>query len=222
MTPEQIAHFRTEGWLCQSGVLREQVPELLEELHRVSSWTGAPGRSVVMGGPWLETERAQGRWYTPVRNLVDQSEPWLRACRDVLGHTAAQLLGDNVRLENVTGVLKPPEVGQTFPWHQDGVYYGPSDGRYILANVYLDDVTPENGSLQVIARSHTQLWAHHTDAGKKAVRLPPDPEVIAPQAQAGDVLWFYLWTVHGSGPNLSPHPRRAVRAGYLGLSGRVL
>jgi ectoine hydroxylase-related dioxygenase (phytanoyl-CoA dioxygenase family) len=115
---------------------------------------------------------------------------------------------------NATGILKPPSCGQTFPYHQDGAYYGPADGRYLIANVYLQDVTPDNGSLKVVSRTHDRLWPHEETHGKKSVTLPTGAVVVHPQATAGDVLWFHLWTVHGSDQNRSTHARCAVRCGY--------
>jgi ectoine hydroxylase-related dioxygenase (phytanoyl-CoA dioxygenase family) len=84
----------------------------------------------------------------------------------------------------------------------------------VIANVYLDDVTARGGSLRVISRSHGHLRPSGA-TGKRAVTLSPEAQIIEPQALAGDVLWFHLWTVHGSGPNHSASVRRSVRCGYI-------
>ena len=217
MTTDQIAHFRTEGWLFQPGLLRAQVEALRDEVNQHSGWVAPAGQPVTVAvtGPWVDAEI--GHVYTPVRDLADRSATWHALCTDTLGPIATQLLADDVIFVNATAILKPPSIGQTFPWHQDGAYYGPENGRYIIANVYLDDVTPDNGSLQIVPRTHDHLWPHDDARGKKAVMLPPDAEIIEPPAKAGDVCWFHLWTVHGSGPNHSSGPRRAVRVGYAGV-----
>ena len=207
LSPAQIARFRVEGFLHDRAILApDDVAGFCGELGRLA----VEGGAVPWTGPWVASETGHG--YAPVRYLAERSAPWKAFCAD-LGRRAAQLLGDQTAvLYEATGILKPPQLGQSFPWHQDGAYYGPIDGHYVIANLYLDDVTPENGSLQVVPCSHRAALAHVERDGKKVVALDGTP--VEPQAKAGDVVWFHLWTVHGSPPNHGSTPRRAVRLGY--------
>jgi ectoine hydroxylase-related dioxygenase (phytanoyl-CoA dioxygenase family) len=50
--------------------------------------------------------------------------------------------------------------------------------------------------------------------------LPPDGLVSLP-AKAGDAILFASLLVHGSGPNTSPHPRRAYIISYMNADCRV-
>ena len=65
-----------------------------------------------------------------------------------------------------------------------------------------------------IATFRAEGFVHHTHTGKKALDPEAFPEIVTPQAQAGDVVWFHMWAVHGSAPNVAHRCRRAVRVGY--------
>lgn len=209
--------FQREGyWLQPSVFTGDALTALQADLDRISGWTGGvanqTGQHVVRATPWVAAEA--NRYFTPVRHLRQESVAWQGAC-DALAPIADVLVQSPLVLDHCMGIIKPPQVGQTFPWHQDGAYYGPASGIGVLANVYLDDTTADNGSIQVVPQTQTHLRAHSMVAGKKSL---PDLDVsgaIEPQAKAGDVLWFHLWTVHGSRPNLSAFCRRAVRVGFL-------
>lgn len=210
--------FWRDGFVHQRDVFTgEQLAALRHDLNALSGWAAVlAGEGDVIGAlPWLTAE--VGRYFTPVENLAARSAVWRDVCDGVLHVGASQLLDAPAVFEHATGIIKPPVIGLTFPLHQDGVYYSPPDGRCVCANVYLDDVRPDNGSILFAPGSHAELWPHDTAHGKKALTDPDRwfPGLVTPQAQAGDVVWFHLWTVHGSQPNVSPYCRRAVRVGYI-------
>ena len=214
LAPSEIARFRVEGFVHQPAVFdATDVLTLNAELARLVDAGGA----VAWTGPWDLAETGHG--FAPVRYLHLRSQPWRSACVDRLGPVAKALLGESASVAEAMGIIKPPQIGQSFPWHQDGAYYGPLDGRYVIANVYLDDMTPTNGSLRVLPCTHDRFRAHADRDGKKVVELGDlDPiwPIVEPHAKAGDVVWFHLWTIHGSAPNHSDRVRRAVRVGFLG------
>lgn len=210
LTDAEIAHFLTEGYVHQRAVFApEDVRVLTKDLNRLT----VEGGGVVWTGPWKQGEEGHG--FAIVKDLATRSALWHDACYDVLRPLATPLLKkqEDVTVFEAVGIIKPPQIGQTFPLHQDGIYYGPIDGDYVIANVYLDDWTPTNGSLQLVPRTHYSLLTHD-QRGKKQIPDETFPERVEPQALAGDVVWFHLWTVHGSQPNHSDLPRRTVRAGF--------
>ena len=218
LTETELDAFWRLGFLHRKNVFNgHQLATLRGDLDRVSGYADVIANQtgdVVAQQAWLTEER--GAFFTPVLEVHQQSEAWQAVVTGVLQAHAAQLLDAPAVLEHATGIVKPPIRGMTFPLHQDGVYYSPDDGRCVLANVYLDDVTPENGSILFAPGSHGQLWPHDTTRGKKSVSHPEQfTNLIMPPAQAGDVVWFHLWTVHGSPPNRSASYRRSVRVGYI-------
>ena len=214
----ELDTFWRDGFLHVRDVFDgAQLEALRTDLNDLSGWSaafaGVPG-DVISQEAWLTAEK--GRYFTPVERLHTRSVAWREVALGILQTHAAQLLDAPAVIEHALGIIKPPVQGLTFPLHQDGVYYSPADGRCVLANVYLDDVTPDNGSILFAPGSHAKLWEHDTTRGKKSVSHPEHfPRLVTPQAQAGDVVYFHLWTVHGSPPNTSPMVRRGVRVGYV-------
>lgn len=222
LTDLELDAFWRDGFVHRPRVFDgAQLKTLRADLDRLSGYdvvianTNKGGGDVTAQQAWLTVEQSE-KFFTPVLDVQQGSAAWKAVIEGVLHAHASQLLDAPAKLDHATGIVKPPIRGMTFPLHQDGVYYSPADGRCVLANVYLDDVTPENGSILFAVGSHTQLWPHDTSRGKKSVSHPEQfPNLVMPQAQAGDVVYFHLWTVHGSPPNTSPSYRRTVRVGYV-------
>lgn len=215
MASAHAATFADLGFLHVRGVFDSATVDALRaDLDALSGWKASGievGDVVKKASTWTADTH---KFFTPVRKIHEQSAVWQTACAGVLAAQARELMGGPVVLDHALGIVKPPQLGQAFPLHQDGAYYGPADGRCVLGNIYLDDVRPDNGSLHLAPRSHGGPLVHHEEHGKKVLHPARFPTLIAPEAKAGDVVWFHLWTVHGSAPNVSPKARRAVRVGY--------
>lgn len=119
--------------------------------------------------------------------------------------------------------FKPPQEGSGFLWHQDSPYWAHAC-RHLdrLPNVMLalDDADPDNGCLRVVRGSHRNgLLPGRKDEGVLGP-LFTDPRLIDLDAQfaaampAGSLLFFSPHTVHGSEPNRSDRPRRALVITY--------
>ncbi len=118
--------------------------------------------------------------------------------------------------------FKSPGDGVAFPWHQDSTHrrYGTPQwrdpngrGSYVQTVIAVDEVTRDNGPLSFIPGSCTR--GHLDLAGDGS--LPPefDPATaVRPELQPGDVVLFGPYTIHGSEPNESDRPRRALINGY--------
>jgi len=105
-------------------------------------------------------------------------------------------------------------------WHQDYGYWQCIDPPEMLtAWVALDDVSEENGCMQVVPGSHKwglvpegnffdhdlqALEERITAASGKTFQTAP---CILP---AGALSFHHCMTLHGSGPNLSQRPRRSL------------
>lgn len=119
--------------------------------------------------------------------------------------------------------LKRPREGSAFRWHQDSPYWI-HDCAHVdrLPNAMLlfDDASEGNGCLRIVAGSHrngclpgasdgTQLQGFftHPDHFDESRQVP----VTAP---AGSLVFFSPHVVHGSLPNDSERPRRAIIVTY--------
>jgi hypothetical protein len=133
---------------------------------------------------------------------------------------ASQLLGDRpVRFWHDQLFWKPAKQGGVVAWHQDYSYWTRTKPvAHLTCWCGLDDATKENGCLQYIPGSHK--WGllpkpviagelegikdFLNDEQKKQFERPRFAEL-----KAGEAVFHHPLTLHGSGANTSPRPRRA-------------
>lgn len=177
-------------------------------------------------GPWrhdymaAETERRSK--LVALHDLQYYSPAWARA----IGHPRlvallVELLGPLVEFHHSTLHVKPPQTGHPFPMHQDFPFYPHVDDRYVAVLVHLDDTRHENGEIRFVDGSHKDGPRNHITISSQGVcdpHLPTDiwrlEDTVAVPAQAGDVVFFNINTIHGSYINTTDEPRRLVRVGY--------
>jgi ectoine hydroxylase-related dioxygenase (phytanoyl-CoA dioxygenase family) len=119
--------------------------------------------------------------------------------------------------------LKRPREGSRFRWHQDSPYWNHVCSHLDrLPNVMLalDDATERNGCLRVVRGSHTRGLLPGLEGEGRLGPLFTDPRAFdlgqqVPAAMpAGSLLFFSPHIVHGSEPNRSDRPRRALVLTY--------
>ncbi len=225
LTAEQIDYFNENGYLRipqvytpeEVGAMERELDQLIQDWATTNmGWTG-PWRQVYMS-PDVE----QRSMLTHLHDLHFYSEAWCRAVTHPrLTDALADLLGPNVELHNTTLHIKPPETGMPFPLHQDSPFYRHEGFSYVDAIVHLDDTNDDNGCLRFVPGSHNQGHIEHiTEVNGEpcSPRLPTDrwrlEDTVACPAQAGDVVAFSIYTVHGSYINRTDRLRRLVRLGY--------
>lgn len=133
------------------------------------------------------------------------------------------LVGGPVALFTDKLNLKRPRVGSRFGWHQDSPYWMHFCAHLDqLPNVLLalDAAAPHNGCLRLVRGSHRRgplpgrsgegvlgpLFTHPAHFDESAA----EPIVLP----AGGAVFFSPHAVHGSQPNVSDHPRRALVLTY--------
>jgi 2-oxoglutarate-dependent dioxygenase len=130
---------------------------------------------------------------------------------------ASRLIGGPAHRYLPFTAVKAGGGGGTMHFHQDNNYtrHDPALGSINLW-VALGDMTPENGCLQIVPRSHhDQLESRSSDDGDTHRQVEVDPLDCLPiRMRAGDAVAFSRWTVHGSGPNVTDEPRVAYALQY--------
>ena len=125
-----------------------------------------------------------------------------------------QLVGPNAVLQTSKLNAKAPGGGAAVEWHQDWAFYPHTNDDMLAFGVFLEDVTEENGPLQVIPGSHKGPVLSHN--GKDGVFCgavdPDDPDFHQEKAvtitgKAGSMSIHHARTLHGSAPNLSDRAR---------------
>ncbi len=99
-------------------------------------------------------------------------------------------VGPEVYLFQEQFVIKGAEVGMTFSWHQDGGWFAPDCPPYVSVWLALDDMTKENGTIDVLPQSRMEHrgWLKHRVDPKTNDRIgyegddPGDPVFVPPAA----------------------------------------
>jgi 2-oxoglutarate-dependent dioxygenase len=121
---------------------------------------------------------------------------------------AGQLMGGQAHLYLPFTAVKTPGGGR-FHFHQDNQYTR-HDGPGINCWFALTDMTPENGCLQIVPRSHLggTLGSKDNPDGDGHRMVDWEPSDFLPiRMHAGDCVAFSRLTVHGSGANTTDETR---------------
>ena len=125
----------------------------------------------------------------------------------------AELIGPNVKYHHSKINSKLPGGNTAVKWHQDFPFTPHSNDDLITALLMLDEVTDQNGPLQVLPGSHRgELY----DLWHKGVFTGAIDEQVADQCMrnarvctgsAGSVCLMHTRLLHGSAANFSDKPR---------------
>lgn len=132
----------------------------------------------------------------------------------------AELIGRGIRFHHGKVNSKLPGSATQVKWHQDFPFEPMTNGDMITCLLFVDDVTLENGPLEVLPGSHKgPIYSHwHDGVFTGAV----DDEIVDSQRDkiskctgpAGAVCLMHACLLHGSAPNLSDKPRTLYIATY--------
>jgi ectoine hydroxylase-related dioxygenase (phytanoyl-CoA dioxygenase family) len=166
---------------------------------------------------------------------------WCGACEPVLDEVgrdgrllapAAKLLGSRTMQQLINQAhFKMPGDGVAFPWHQDSTHrrFGGGEwrdvngrGSFVQTMVAVDDVTCDNGPLRFLPGSQSRGHLDLPPDGRLPADIDPGASVAAVM-EAGSVLVFGPYVIHGSEPNLSHRPRRVLLNGFAfpGANSRI-
>jgi ectoine hydroxylase-related dioxygenase (phytanoyl-CoA dioxygenase family) len=123
------------------------------------------------------------------------------------------LIGPNVKFHHSKINSKLPGARTEVKYHQDFPFTPHSNDDVITALLMVDEVTQENGPLEVVAGSHKGaihgLW--HDGKFTGAVAAEVETDAMANSAictgHAGSVCLMHTRLLHGSAPNMSDQPR---------------
>ncbi len=157
---------------------------------------------------------------------------------------AEDLLRSPVYIHQTQVSPKKAFGGNTWPWHQDFLYWKRDDGmptaNALSAGILLDDVTELNGPMFVVEGTHRiDLQAETSTHGagwEKTARIG-DKYQISPErlsaimdehpttsvkGPAGTLVMFHSGLLHCSPPNLSGRPRSILFVRYNAMSNQLV
>ena len=201
VTPTELAALRGDfnAWVEESRAKTENYGEIMDGRPRFDL---EPGHSAAQ--PALRR----------VNSPVEVSETF----HDVMAKSrmtdyVADLIGPNVKFHHSKINSKLPGAATKVKWHQDFPFTPHSNDDLVTALLLLDDMTEENGALEVLAGSHRgdlhTLWHDGVFTGsiEDAAADELQRRAAICLGPAGSVCLMHTRLAHGSKPNLSKMPR---------------
>ena len=192
------------------------VPSVLDSVGvaDIRAWTDEiAARSSGERGLLQHYERtAHGAVLARTERLIEGHDGFRRLItHDTLPAMATELLREPAVLykEKINHKLAG---GAGFAPHQDARAYKFVD-THLTAMVAIDDATPDNGCLDVVAGAHRELLDLDVD-GCICANVAERLDWRTVPMRAGDMLWFHSGAPHRSGPNATTTTRRALFCTY--------
>jgi hypothetical protein len=215
----QARQFAEEGYARFEGALAGSTLALLrEECDAFVAREDA--RMDALGVDTIGISHRGKRYFA---NECQRAAPRLRQMlfSEVMAEICRTTLGNDAYFFFDQFVVKGPEGGLPFAWHQDSGYVvgngGPPDhSPYLTCWCPLDDATEANGTVRLIPGSHRNgILAHARQPGTNdLVGAPAETAGVIVEAKAGDLVAFSSLTLHATGANRSDRARRVYLAQY--------
>lgn len=209
LTDKDLTAYHRDGYVVVRNLLDAEETDLLgraaredRELDRQSQ-----GREDGEGG-----SVRMSLWNQPgngIYGMIARSER-------VVG-SMEQILEGEVYHYHSKMILKDPEVGGAWRWHQDYGYWYQNGVLFPLMSsvmIAVDAATKENGCLQVLKGSHLMGRVDHELSGQQAganlERVTEAEKVLERvhvELDPGDAVFFHCNTLHRSDRNASAHAR---------------
>lgn len=208
VTPEQLADLRrvfTE-WVEESRAHDTDYGDTLDERRRFDL---EPGHSA--GRPALR------RVQSP-EEISDVYADVMRNARTV--DICAELIGPAIRFHHGKVNTKLPGAATKVQFHQDFPFQPMTNDDMITCLLFVDDVTLENGPLEVVPGTHKgPLFSHwhngvFTGSVSDEVLNQHKDRIVKCTGKAGTVCLMHASLLHGSAPNISDGSRTLYIATY--------
>ena len=145
VTPEHLAAFERDGLFVLPRIIPPaQLRALQNECMRLIAV-----RDADMEAQGIEVD---GITHKGRRYFIHNNQNTSAVCRewifgDMMAEIAQSILGPQVQFFLDQFVVKGPEVGMKFGWHQDGGYIGFPHRPYLTCWITLDDMSAANGTI---------------------------------------------------------------------------
>jgi ectoine hydroxylase-related dioxygenase (phytanoyl-CoA dioxygenase family) len=216
VTPEELRALRADfsEWVAESRAHTAAYGEIMDGRPRFDL---EPGHSAQT--PALRRVASPTEISTAYENVSFNSR---------MADIVADLIGPNIRFHHSKVNSKLPGAKTVVKWHQDFPFDPHSNDDQITALLFVDDVTPENGPLQIVPGSHKgplhSLWQNGIFTGAIDEHLTAEFENAAVPCcgPAGAVCLMHCRVTHASGLNQSSGPRSLFITTYTAADGVAL
>jgi len=223
VTEAQKQQYQDEGFMILESVIPEDMLQMLrEECHYFIGWKDG---QLEQRGVESDGLTHKGSRYF-IANQHQRSHRLPRFLfSELMAEVATAALGDEVYLFHEQWVVKGPEQGMKFSWHQDSGYVkhvDPGAGNhkpYLTCWCALDDVTEDNGTVYLLPHSRAgtknKILDHAEEEGTNDLigYTGDDPGDLI-EVPAGSIVCFSSLNLHRSGPNTTDNFRRVYLPQY--------
>ena len=221
LSKEQQESFWTNGYLVVENAVN---PDLLKAMQGdFSSWAEESREhseaygDTADGRPRFDLEPGHSREKPALRRVnapVEVSKAYYEAmAASLMTDCVADLIGPDVKFHHSKINSKLPGGQTAVKWHQDFPFTPHSNDDLITALLMVDEVTQDNGPLEVVAGSHRGelhgLWHNGVFTGAVTDSIAEDcqKKAVTCMGPAGSVCLMHTRLLHGSAANISPRPR---------------
>jgi ectoine hydroxylase-related dioxygenase (phytanoyl-CoA dioxygenase family) len=213
ITPNQIRQYQDDGYfILERAIAGDELARLQE---RCMHFVDREKRAAAANG--MTKHQQDGKFFITFPASQDA-----QVADFVFGETMSEVArataGDDAVLFYDQFVVKGPERGQSFSWHQDSGYVAFPHRPYVTCWIALDDVNEANGTVSILpyARAGTRERVEHVRDESTSDMVgyhgdDPGELVIVP---AGSIAVFSSTVFHRSGVNTTPNYRRVYVVQY--------
>jgi ectoine hydroxylase-related dioxygenase (phytanoyl-CoA dioxygenase family) len=179
---------------------------------------------MIDGRPRFDLEKGHRADRPALRRVnapIEVSDAYYQAMADSrMTDCVAALIGPNVKLHHTKINSKLPGAATVVKWHQDFPFTPHSNDDLVTALLMVDEVTEQNGPLEVTSGTHRgplhALWhdGRFTGAVDDAVAAECRSRATLCTGPAGSVCLMHTRLMHGSAANRSDRPRTLFIAVY--------
>jgi len=221
LTSIEVDFYQENGYLVIENAVDSQ--NLAKLQAQFATWVEqsrdhlAPYGRCVDGRARFDLEAGHTREKPALRRVnapVEVSSSYFSAMHDSrMTDAVAELIGPDVKFHHSKINSKLPGGNTEVKWHQDFPFTPHTNDDIVTALLMVDDVTEENGPLEVVPGSHRGeihgLWHNDTFTGTVAddVTARCKEQAVVCTGKAGSACLMHTRLLHGSAPNLSDSPR---------------
>ncbi len=219
---EQKKLFADEGYMILESVIPEDLLQMLRE--ECSYFVGYMDAKMDSGLLAEGALSSRGNRYFVNDMYRYSSQLWRFIFSDLMAEVCRATIGDEAYLFHEQWVVKGPEQGMKFSWHQDSGYVKAVDpdtkhDPYVTCWCTLDAVNEENGTVYLLPHSRGgtrgNIITHTRDPGTNdLIGYAGDDRGITIEVPAGSIVCFSSYNLHSSGSNTMDRMRRVYLPQY--------
>ena len=223
LTQDQRELYFEQGYLLMPELIG---PEELDHLKTAMYKMLDLSQNITASDHQFDLESGHSAQSPRLRRVAyvdDLDEACWRFCKDsILASIAVDILGPNVRFRDLFINFKWSGGGAGVKWHQDIAFYPHTNTNTCQFLLALDDVSSEQGPLQVIPGSHKSVIYEHYDSKgdwtgaitETDLSIAGIDNAIELTGPAGSVSVHHSCTIHGSAQNSSDQGRPMLVVTY--------